>query len=112
MFVVAPVVAVGVATAGFVLANHYDAPRPDDGGSPLPALSLHLVGPACSAKLASQLKTGGWADLAEQGNRILMAVLYPAWLRRGLGGAVVTPFKDSSLFRSRPTSDAPLFSAA
>jgi hypothetical protein len=67
MFVVAPVVAVGVATVGFVLANHYDAPRPDDGGSPLPALSLHLVGPACSAKLASQLKTGGWDDLAEQG---------------------------------------------
>jgi ABC-type Mn2+/Zn2+ transport system permease subunit len=26
MFVVAPVIAVGVATVGFVLANHYDDP--------------------------------------------------------------------------------------
>jgi hypothetical protein len=67
MFVVAPAVAVGTATVGFVLANHYDdPPRPDDGRPPLPALSLHLVSPTYPAKLAPQLKTGGWGDLVEQ----------------------------------------------
>jgi hypothetical protein len=77
MFVVAPVIAVGMATVGFVLANHYDDP-PAQMTVALLCLLLAFTWLVRRVRRnwhrARRLEVG--VIRPTQGNRVLMAVRY------------------------------------